>query len=112
MYRGGGNTQKIIIGKIYSNGCGHCQAMQEAWEQMKSQLKNKYGDSIDIWDIEANEEAAKKAEFKMKYKELNVDLVSSGYPTIFKIVNGHQVDYNGNRDLKSLLTWATQKKTI
>lgn len=99
VLRGGGATP-VVIGKIYSNLCGHCQAMAQAWEEMERELpQNKF----EIWNIEAGEEATKKAEFKHKY---GVDLVSNGYPTIFNIVNGKQVDYNGERDRDSLIKWA------
>lgn len=95
-----GGAKVVVIGKIYSNGCGHCQAMAQAWDKMKGKLDS---NKFDVWDIEASEEPVKRIEFKQKH---NIDLVSNGYPTIFKIIDGKQIDYNGERDVDSLLTWA------
>lgn len=91
---------KIVLGKIYANGCGHCQNMANDWEIMKTQLP---ASKFDIWEIEAAEEEAKKKEFQQKN---GVDLQSSGYPTIFMVVQGKQIDYNGERDSDSLVRWA------
>ena len=62
------------------------------------------GLQYEIWDIESAEEDAKKSEFLQKH---GIMLTSSGYPTIFMIIQGKQVDYNGERDVASLEQWAT-----
>jgi hypothetical protein len=74
--------------------------MAQAWEDMKLELEQ---GKFEIVDIESQEEAAKIAEFKEKY---GIELTSKGYPTIFKIVDGKQINYDGDRDLNSLLLWA------
>jgi len=95
----------VVLGKIYSDQCIHCQNMAGAWEEMKNKLPNNYT----VWDIESNDEEYKKKDFQQKN---GVQLQSAGYPTIFMIVQGKQVDYNGNRDKDNLLQWAMTKTSI
>lgn len=97
----------VILGKIYSIGCGHCSAMANDWNMMKNKLETSKTVQYEIWDIESAEEDAKKSEFLQKH---GIALSSSGYPTIFMIVQGKQVDYNGDRDAASLEQWA--KSTV
>lgn len=97
------NKPTVILGKIYSNGCGHCTAMANDWNMMKNNLESSKTVQYEIWDIESAEEDAKKSEFLQKH---GVMLTSSGYPTIFMIVQGKQVDYNGERDAANLEQWA------
>jgi thiol-disulfide isomerase/thioredoxin len=96
----------VILGKIYSTHCGHCIAMAKDWETMKQQLMTSKTANYEIWEIESKEEDAKKSAFLQQH---GVALASSGYPTIFMIVQGKQVDYNGKRDAASLEQWATTK---
>uniref|UniRef100_A0A6C0ICE0 Thioredoxin domain-containing protein n=1 Tax=viral metagenome TaxID=1070528 RepID=A0A6C0ICE0_9ZZZZ len=91
--------QLVVLGKIYSDQCIHCQNMSGAWEDMKKDLPDNYT----VWDIESNDEEYKKKDFQQKH---GVQLQSAGYPTIFMIVQGKQVDYNGSRDKDNLLQWA------
>ena len=89
----------VVLGKIYSDQCIHCQNMAGAWEEMKQNLPDNYT----VWDIESKDEENKKKEFQNQH---GVQLRSSGYPTIFMIVNGKQLDYNGDRGKEHLLQWA------
>lgn len=100
------NKPTVILGKIYSNHCGHCIAMANDWNVMKQQLESSKTVQYEIWEIESVEEDAKKSAFLQQH---GVALASSGYPTIFMIVQGKQVDYNGERDAASLEQWATTK---
>jgi len=93
--------QSVVLGKIYSDQCIHCQNMADAWEEMKQNLP----DSYTVWDIESKDEETKKKDFQNQH---GVQLQSAGYPTIFMIVQGKQVDYNGDRDKDKLLQWARQ----
>ena len=83
--------------------------MADAWNMMKTKLETSKTVQYEIWDIESAEEDAKKSEFLQKH---GVMLTSSGYPTIFMIVQGKQVDYNGERDAANLEQWATASPTI
>ena len=76
--------------------------MADAWKAMKDRLpKSEY----EVWEIEAADEAVEVDKFAAQH---GVRLTSSGYPTIFMLVNGKQVDYNGERDTESLVAWATR----
>jgi Thioredoxin len=97
------NKPTIILGKIYSNHCGHCIAMANDWATMKKKLESSKTVNYEIWEIESTEEDAKKSAFLQQH---GVALASSGYPTIFMIVQGKQIDYNGERDAASLEQWA------
>jgi hypothetical protein len=97
--------QSVVLGKIYSDQCIHCQNMAGAWEDMKKDLPDNYT----VWDIESNDEESKKKDFQQQH---GVQLQSAGYPTIFMIVQGKQVDYNGNRDKDNLLQWAKRTEPL
>jgi len=93
---------KTVLGKIYAEGCGHCKNMAAAWDSMKDRLPQS---EYEVWEIEATDEAAEVDRFATQH---GVRLTSSGYPTIFMLVDGKQVDYNGERDVDSLVAWATR----
>ena len=94
-------THPVVLGKIYSENCIHCNNMADAWTKMEDNLPDNYT----VWNIESKDEQSKKKDFQNQH---GVQLQSSGYPTIFMIIQGKQVDYNGNRDKDSLLQWALQ----
>jgi hypothetical protein len=95
----GSKKTSVVLGKIYSDQCIHCQNMAGAWEEMKQNLPDNYI----VWDIESKDEENKKKDFQNQH---GVELQSAGYPTIFMIVQGKQLDYNGDRDKEHLLQWA------
>ena len=92
---------KTIVGKLYMNGCGHCDALEEPWNQMK----NKVGGKVTVADdIEAEE--TDKLDKLNKQHEVNV-VVQGGYPTIYKIKKGGKVEYyDGERTEQELVNWA------
>ena len=100
----------LIIGRIYSNGCPHCIAMQKEWDLLKSLVsKNK---RVKVEDIEASDNQEGNISRVNKVYGVKGSLlhVVEGYPTIFKIVN-HRVHYfEGERTAKSILFWAMGKK--
>ncbi len=96
---------KPVVGKLYMVGCGHCDALVEPWNEMK---KNVGGKVMVLNDIEADE-THKLEELNDKHGA-NVE-VQGGYPTIYKIKHGGNVEYyNGDRTSKELIRWATNKK--
>jgi len=91
---------KTVVGKLYMNGCIHCDNLVEPWNQMK----NKVGGKVVVADdIEASEKD-KLDKLNMQHGT-NVD-VQDGYPTIYKIVGGKVEYYNGERTEKELISWA------
>ena len=88
----------MIVGKIYANWCGHCQALKPEWAKMKQSLHP----SIQLVEIEESD-TTNLTNFKNEHPDLEVN----GYPTIFKIHPTKKIEYySGNRDASSMLTWA------
>ena len=98
----------IIIGKVYADWCGHCQALKPKWEQLKKILPKGRVQTVEIEEAETD----KRAQFEKTHKKtINV----SGYPTIFKIVNGKIEYYSGPREPEDMKRWVlstTPKKTF
>ena len=98
----------IIIGKVYADWCGHCQALKPKWEQLKQILPKGRVQTVEIEETETD----KRAQFEKKHKKtINV----SGYPTIFKIVNNKIEYYSGPREPEDMKRWVLStpnKKTF
>jgi thiol-disulfide isomerase/thioredoxin len=98
----------IIVGKVYADWCGHCQALKPKWEQLKRILPKGRVQTVEIEEAETD----KRAQFEKTHKKtINV----SGYPTIFKIVNGKIEYYTGPREPEDMKRWVlstTPKKTF
>jgi glutaredoxin len=96
-----GNPKTLVIGKVYANWCGHCKDLKTEWSHMKGIIKKrKHG--VEYVEIEENEIAKKGAYLKQKY---GVEVNVAGYPTIFKVQNGHLDYYNGERSAEKLAEW-------
>lgn len=98
----------IIIGKVYADWCGHCQALKPKWEKLKEILPKGRVQTVEIEETETD----KRAQFEKTHKKtINV----SGYPTIFKIVNGKIEYYSGPREPEDMKRWVLStphKKTF
>jgi thiol-disulfide isomerase/thioredoxin len=98
----------IIIGKVYADWCGYCQALKPKWEQLKKILPKGRVQTVEIEETETD----KRSQFEKKHKKtINV----SGYPTIFKIVNGKIEYYSGPREPEDMKRWVLStpnKKTF
>jgi thiol-disulfide isomerase/thioredoxin len=99
----------IIIGKIYSNGCGYCVQMAPHWDEMETQLSRMKNYKFIIKNIEQANEEMQVAEINHTYLQNapNKLELQGGYPTIFKIVNGQLYYYNSERTAPALVNWAT-----
>ena len=93
---------KTVVGKLYMNGCIHCDNLVEPWNQMKKKIGGKVEVAKDIESAETNE----LDKLNNKYKT-NVAM-QGGYPTIYKIVGGKVEYYNGERTAPALIKWANQ----
>jgi len=85
-------------------GCGHCEMLEQPWNEMKKKVEKKVMFAEDI-------EAGQHEELQKLNKEngSNVE-AQGGYPTIYKIKHGGKVEYyNGERTAKELIRWATNK---
>ena len=75
--------------KLYSPGCGHCVAMQDAWDALKDNAALKIYDMA-IIEVHSDE-----------LDNINSPAMSvnEGFPTIRKVLKNGNLgkDYNGNR---------------
>jgi len=87
--------EKPAFVKLYSPGCGHCVAMQGAWDELKAnpELKDY---NMAIIEVHADEIP------KIKSPAMEVN---GGFPTIRKVlINGALgKDYEGNRSTKDMV---------
>lgn len=99
----------VIIGVIHANWCGHCQMLMPKWKIFKRELKN--NKRVVIMEIEDgdHDKDQRIQRLNIKINDKNVRLQASGFPTIFKIQNGHLEYYNGNREPLALKQWALEK---
>ena len=75
------NTPKIVMGKVYADWCGHCQALKPEWARMKKMVPMHKVVCVEIND---KHKEVGIANLNQKY---GVQLpMPNGYPTIFKIV--------------------------
>ena len=83
--------------KLYSPTCGHCVAMQKAWDALKNhaELKNY---EMAVIEVHADE-----------IDKINSPAmaVNEGFPTIRKVLKNGNLgkDYNGNRSTADMITF-------
>ena len=95
----------IIVGKVYADWCGHCQALKPKWEQLKQILPKGRVQTVEIEESETD----KLSQFEKDHKKT---ISVNGYPTIFKIVNNKIEYYSGPREPEDMKRWvlSTPKK--
>ena len=93
----------IVVGKVYANWCGHCQALKPEWKKMKQHLSKKKGKRHIVFvEIEESEIHSKLDKLN---KDHNVNVQVGGYPTVFSIEGGKVEYYNGNRQSNQMSQW-------
>jgi len=93
----------IVVGKVYANWCGHCQALKPEWKKMKRQISKKKGKKHVVFvEIEESEINTKLNKLNQDH---NVNVQANGYPTVFSIEGGNVEYYNGNRQSASMMEW-------
>jgi hypothetical protein len=98
----------VIIGLVYSNGCGHCTAMKPAWDEMKADVEREPSlkDIVNVLEIERSD-----PEMDSKIKNINSDLVNcqplmvQGFPTMFCKKEQYLEPYEGGREKAELMEW-------
>lgn len=79
---------------VFSNSCGHCEAMKPEWNKLKSAISSNYGNGS-LVEIDSNV----LPEFD--YQPLREKI--SGYPTILVLKNGiPKMEYSGNRSFEDM----------
>ena len=93
-------NNKELENKLYffkAEWCGHCKNFKPVWNQLKKKYKK------DIEFIEMDSDINKK-EF--------LDWGIQGFPTIIFRKNTNAIEYNGNRDIKSISKFCNEMKKI
>jgi len=103
-------TKVLLIGKIYADWCGHCRMLKPEWNKLKYNIKQKngsHGYQIHYIEIEQSAEQSKVDEVNKKYLHATDKKLAlqGGYPTIFKIMNGHLEYYSGPRKAEAMQKW-------
>jgi thiol-disulfide isomerase/thioredoxin len=102
------SAKPVVIGLIYADWCGHCQALKPEWDMFKKNLNmdKKLASKCGIFEVEDGDTLKdikiKNISKKVKGGEVHVD----GFPTLFKIVGGNIEYYSGERNSSALLEWA------
>ena len=98
-----------IYGHVFSEMCIHCKNMANDWAALITRMKTTH-EHVVLKDIGENHEA----EMQSLNQELNIDLKSAGYPTIFRILEGKKgkqqyvLEYHsGERTVGSMMKWLT-----
>lgn len=101
----------VVIGLIYAEWCGHCQALKPEWNLMKTNIgkkcKNKeYSSPPQYMEIEHNNKGYIDT-FNKQYANhlVNPPLKYNGYPTIFRIQDDKIDYYNGSRNADVMEKW-------
>jgi thiol-disulfide isomerase/thioredoxin len=93
----------IVVGKVYANWCGHCQALKPEWKKMKQHISKKKGRNHFVFvEIEESEIHSKLDKLN---KDHNVVVQASGFPTLFRIEGGKVEYYGGNRQSNQMSNW-------
>lgn len=100
-------TDKHVFGKLYAGWCGHCQALEVFWPGLTMRLKKQ---GIIVKDVEEKELNGPIDAINHEHVTGPQKLgLQGGYPTIYKIVNGHVFYYAGDRNDKAIEAWAISK---
>lgn len=82
---------------VFSNSCGHCEAMKPEWNKLKSAISSDHGNGS-LVEIDSNV----LPEFD--YQPLREKI--SGYPTILVLRNGiPKMEYSGNRSFEDMYSF-------
>lgn len=96
------DKEKIVMGKVYADWCGHCQALKPEWARMKKIVPMHRVVFIEIND--RNKDAG--IENMNRVHGVNLPM-PNGYPTIFRFGQDKQIQYyNGERTARPLAQWA------
>jgi len=93
----------VVVGKVYAEWCGHCQMLKPEWIKMKAHIHTKRGNKhIAFAEIEEKEIETKLRKLENDH---GVKIEANGYPTLFRIENGHVKYYNGERTSNQMMNW-------
>lgn len=87
---GANNNTKLCLFK--AEWCGHCQNFKPVWKSLKSY--SDFNNKIDFITYDADKNTS-------DIKKFNID----GFPTILLMKGGNIVQYEGSRDMDSMITF-------
>jgi thiol-disulfide isomerase/thioredoxin len=99
------DKRPVVFGRFWMEGCGHCIAMEEAWNEVLNKIKVFLKmPHVQHIDVEASNADNGQNEIKKvgKNKE-NVPV--NGYPTIYAVKGGNIHVYGGERVADKLFDW-------
>jgi len=99
--------QKVVVFLIYAKWCPHCSHMKPAWNSMKEQLHMRYPSRYSIEEIEHSDQDIGLQNLENRYAINRNQIPITGYPTMGGIKGGKVYQYNGGRDEKSFIDFAT-----
>ena len=86
--------------RLHHPECGHCQAMEPEWENLKKELKNNYNNNdVGVFDIHAD---ALSNINESALQEIN------GFPTILVVKDNKSKYYNGDRSKDDMLKFCLE----
>ena len=88
---------------VYANWCPHCQTMKPEWNEMKNRLGMDI-ETIEIEDSDFDKDTKIRDIEDNKLKGEHIEIM--GYPTMFKVHNGHTDYYGGSRTASEMIKWA------
>ena len=100
------NDESTIV-LVYANWCSHCKAMKPEWNEMKNRLGMDI-ETIEIEDSDFDKDMKIRDIEDNKLKGEHIEII--GYPTIFKVHNGHADYYGGSRTASDMTKWAKAHK--
>ena len=91
-------NNKFVFVEYYSPSCGHCARFAPDYEKLATQLKESNSEFvIAAVDMSVEDEVA---------SWVNVN----GYPTLRFYIDGSEIDYTGERDVESIISFMTKAK--
>lgn len=89
------NNENVFV-KFYAPWCGHCKKLAPVWDELAEKLKDE-NVVIAKYDATANE---------------NEGVNIKGFPTLKFYKNGNAIDFNGGRDLDTLIKFVGEHATL
>jgi hypothetical protein len=100
-----GGKSPRVVGRIYSDSCGFCVAMKDAWGEMKTKMQEQGKEVVKFADIEAQEMNEKLDELNKRLVSPQKVSIQGGFPTLFKIHGGKVEYYEGERSADKMYDW-------